>query len=48
MLNWHPALLLDLSEEASNSIQVKIACPKQKAFELFLGEKLDLEGTLVL
>lgn len=42
MLNWHPGLLLDLSEEGSNSIQVKIACPKQKAFKLFLGGKTRL------
>lgn len=38
MLNWHPALRLDLLEEVSDSIQVKIGCPKQNAFKLFLGE----------
>lgn len=48
ILNWHPALQLDFSEEISDSIQVKMGCPEQNALNLFLGGKPDLEGTLVL
>lgn len=50
ILNGHPAFQLDLFEEVSDRIQVKMGCTKQNAFNLFLGGGGEpvLEGALFL